>query len=268
MKRNRPMRWWPCAAGLLVALAACPARTAAQNNSLLGAMHHTNGNSRATATSQPAVAQPLPLPNSTPIPARATLKADRPDPKANGVLLVMSPFAVSKPDPEKIKVNDLVTIIVRESKTATTNAKLESKKDWSLDGAISRWINFDSVQGVSPEQFPNGKPGIALTWNNDYKGDGTYDRKDELTTRVTARVIDVKPNGNLVLEAKDDIRIDDEGYAITLTGECRSQDVTPQNTVLSTQVSDRTINVQHSGAVRDATRRGWFQRGLDLFRTF
>ena len=249
-------------------LALCAPPAAAQNNSLLGARHGNGGNGHAPATSQPAAEPTTPLLNGSGTTARATLKADRPEPKPNAVLLQLSPFSVSRPNPEKIKVNDLVTIIVRESKTATSNSKLESKKDWKLDGGLTKWINFNSDQGVVPEQFPDGTPGVALTWNNDYKGDGTYDRKDELTTRVTARVIDVKPNGNLVLEAKDEIRIDDEGYTITLVGECRSQDVTPQNTVLSTQISDRTIDVQHAGAVRDATRRGWLQRTLDLLRTF
>jgi len=138
----------------------------------------------------------------------------------------MSPFAVTKPEAEKIKVNDLITIIVRESKTVTSDSKLESKKDWKLDSALTKWICFNASQGIVPATFPDGTPAMALNWNNDYKGDGTYDRKDELTTRVTARVIDVKPNGNLVLEAKDEIRIDEEGYTISLVGECRGLDVT------------------------------------------
>ena len=200
--------------------------------------------------------------------ARPSMKADRPDPKSNAVLLAASPFAVSRPDPEKIKVHDLVTIIVRETKTVTTGASMESKKDWKIDAALDRWVRFTDDNNIEPDPQANGKPGIAWKWYNDYKGDGKYDRTDELTTRVTAQVVDIKPNGNLVIEARDEIRIDDEGYTITLVGECRSLDVTPQNTVLSTQITNRTINVQHCGVVRDATRRGWIQRGLDLLRPF
>lgn len=259
---------WPGLTALTLALALSAAPAMAQNNSLLGTMRQGPTNGRAVSTSQPASVPPPVVPNGLVIPARATLKADRPDPKPNGVLLQMSPFAVSKPDPEKIKVNDLLTIVVRESKTVTTDATMESKKDWTLDSALSKWICFNASKGIVPAQFPDGTPSMALNWNNDYKGDGKYDRKDELTTRVTARVIDVKPNGNLVLEAKDEIVIDDEGYTISLVGECRSLDVSAQNTVLSTQISNRVINVQHRGAVRDATRRGWLQRSLDLLRTF
>ncbi len=165
-------------------------------------------------------------------------------------------------------MHDLVTIIIRESKTAKTDSKLESKKDWKLDSSLDEWIRFSDAHGLVPAEFPAGTPAVLFKYNNDYQGDGKYNRKDELTTRVTARVIDVKPNGNLVLEATKQITMDDDGYTITLTGECRVDDVTADNTVLSTQVADPVIDVQHTGAVRDATRRGWIQRALDLIRLF
>ena len=119
-----------------------------------------------------------------------------------------------------------------------------------------------------PAIFSAGNPAAEFDFKNDYGGDGKYDRKDELTTRVTARVIDVKPNGNLVLEATKSITIDEEGYIITLVGECRGRDVTPENTVLSTQIAEPEISVRHSGALRDATRRGWLMRTFDFLRPF
>jgi flagellar L-ring protein precursor FlgH len=79
----------------------------------------------------------------------------------------------------------------------------------------------------------------------------------------------VKPNGNLVLEAKKNVQIgDDEGYTISLTGECRGEDVTPQNTVLSTQVADAEIKVENRGAAKDASQRGWLKKLGDKLRLF
>jgi len=260
----RRVEWWLAMAAAVVALTAAPRPAQAQNNSLLG-----NGWRAADAARDtPAPASSGAALLGTAGNARATLAQDRPEPKPNTVLLRSSPFAVKTPDPEKIKVHDLVTIIVRESKTATTDSKLESKKDWKLDSALTKWIRFSDKHGLIPAKQEQGSPAVLFDFKNDYKGDGSYDRKDELTTRVTARVIDVKPNGNLVLEAVKEIMIDDEGYRITLTGECRSKDVMPDNTILSTQIADPVIDVQHSGAVRDATRRGWIQRALDLVRIF
>jgi flagellar L-ring protein precursor FlgH len=247
---------------------AAPAR--AQSNTLFGR--------RPAAPPPPATSQPsgAPTPQAAPgLPAYPTendlrkTTADRPlKPKTNEVLLRTSPFAVDVPETEKIKVHDQVTIIVRESKTATTDSKLESKKDWKLDSALEKFIRFSDKNGIVPAKFEQGTPAALFNYKNDYKGDGKYDRKDELTTRIQATVVDVKPNGTLVVEATKAIDIDEEGYRISLTGICRGQDVTPQNTVLSTQIADMVIDVKHNGAVRDATRRGWFQRALDFTRLF
>jgi flagellar L-ring protein precursor FlgH len=55
---------------------------------------------------------------------------------------------------------------------------------------------------------------------------------------------------------------------MTLTGTCRSEDITPDNTVLSTQIAELEIKVTNSGAVRDGSRRGWITRLLDIVRPF
>lgn len=256
MRRTRP---GADLAGVTLALLLPALPAAAQNNSLFSGNQRQGG----PATSQPAYRS-----DPVPVGVRSTLAAERPETKPNAVLLHLSPMAVSKPEPLKIKVHDLLTIIVRESKTATTDSKLQSKKDWKVDTILDKWVRLTDENRLVPAKFEAGKPAAAFNLKNDYKGDGKYDRRDELTTRITARVIDVKPNGNLVLEATKQIAVDDEGYLITLTGECRSRDVTADNTVLSTQIADPEIIVQHSGAVRDATRRGWLMRGLDLLRAF
>ncbi|MEW6250004.1 MAG: flagellar basal body L-ring protein FlgH [Planctomycetota bacterium] len=294
-------------AAALVVLAITPLAARAQNNSLLGANRRAvsgraqeaeraasvppgqtgagrlqNGQSHSTPSANaPAVRGPFagrlpqePVPyggpalNEQAVGARATLRAERPDPRPNAVLLAMSPFAVAMREPEKIKVNDLITVIVRESKTAITDARAESKKQWKFDSSLTNWIRLDEDHNLVPAAFEEGTPAATFDYKNDYKTDGRYDRRDELTTRITVRVIDVKPNGNLVLEGRDEIRMDEDGYTITLIGECRARDVTPENTVLSTQVTNRQVIVNGKGSIRDATRRGLIQRALDFLRIF
>ena len=188
--------------------------------------------------------------------------------RPNGILLSTSPFAVAMPEPEVIQVNDLITIIVRVSKSASSKSKLDSKKDWTHEWELKDWIRLSDLHGLIPAEFPVGKPAVSFDSKDDWKGDGKYDRKDELTTRIQATVIDVKPNGTLVVEARNRIHYGEEAYVMTLTGTCRSRDVTPQNTVLSSQIAGLEIDVEDMGAVRDATRRGWLKRGLDFLRPF
>jgi flagellar L-ring protein precursor FlgH len=100
------------------------------------------------------------------------------------------------------------------------------------------------------------------------KGEGDTNREDRLTTRLTGRILDVKPNGILVLEARARVQHDDEISEITLTGVCRKEDVTADNTVLSTQIANKEITVNNKGALRAAARRGWIPRLIDLIKPF
>jgi flagellar L-ring protein precursor FlgH len=243
---------------LACGLVAVPA--AAQSNSLLRGQR-----SRPAPTSQPVVSQPVPT--SAGIGIRPASRVDD-APPPNEVLVMVSPIGVEPPKPRKICTHDLVTVIVRESRTSLNDAKMESQKNWQIKWELAKWLRLDTHDKLVPQVFPDGTPGIDSDFENKYDGKGKYDRKDELTTRITATVIDVKPNGNLILEARKRIKTGDEVVIATLTGECRSEDVTAQNTVLSTQLANLEVDMPELGAVRDATRRGWLMRAFDFLRPF
>ena len=75
------------------------------------------------------------------------------------------------------------------------------------------------------------QPEAKFEASRDFKGQGEYDRADTMVTRLEAEVIDVKPNGMLVVEARQHIKIDEEEITETLTGSCRVQDVDAANSV-------------------------------------
>jgi len=116
--------------------------------------------------------------------------------------------------------------------------------------------------------FYRGKPNVDYKFGTRLKSEGDNNREDTFITRISGKIIDVKPNGNLVLEATSQIDHEQESATVTLTGECRSVDVTPDNTVLSTQIAELRIEVENTGAVRDATTRGWVIRLLDWLKPF
>ena len=80
------------------------------------------------------------------------------------------------------------------------------------------------------------------------------------------------PAGTTVLQAALSRGIEIPHYcyhpALSLTGNCRSVDVTPDNTVLSTQLADLNLRVRNSGAVRDGSSRGWLGVLLDKIKPF
>jgi len=80
--------------------------------------------------------------------------------------------------------------------------------------------------------------------------------------------MDVKPNGTLSLEARTQVKNDDEDMTITVTGYCRAEDVAADNTVLSTQMYDLRVNKQHAGEVRKASKKGVITKVLEFLFNF
>ncbi len=169
--------------------------------------------------------------------------------------------------PKKFKPGDLLTIVVRERRKYEADADLETKKEFDIKSELDAFIK-GTAGGIGAADFRRGKPTIDYKFQNTLKHEGDTNREDKLTTRLTASIIDVKPNGLLVIEATSRIQHDDEISTITLTGTCRKEDVTPDNTILSTQIADKAMTVSNEGALRAASRRGWIPRLLDLLRPF
>lgn len=182
----------------------------------------------------------------------------------NPDLLRESLIAGELPQPRTFQLHDPLTVIVRQDLEATSNADLKSEKKWEIESALRKWFRLQD--GNLRGKVFAGEPGVDFTFDNKYEGKGETGRSDSLTTRITAEIIDVKPNGNLVLQARSRLKIDETVQTKTLTGLCRADDVTPQNTILSTQLADLDIVVENTGPERDAARRGWLYRGFDLLR--
>lgn len=178
-------------------------------------------------------------------------------------------FAIPEPEPRTLKKRDLVTVIVREESEFKSEGTTDLKKQADLEAKIDEFIKLSlanyaiggAAQGANP-------PSIKMSGTRDFKGEATVDRSDSLTMRITAEVIDVKPNGTIVLQARQHIKTDDEEQTMILSGVCRAEDVTPDNTVLSTQMFDKEVTKTHKGAVRDTTKRGLLSKLLDVVNPF
>jgi flagellar L-ring protein precursor FlgH len=169
--------------------------------------------------------------------------------------------------PRTFGVNDLVTIVVREQTRFEAEAELDTEKKYSVSSELDAFIKA-TAGGLGSADFRRGKPNIDYSFNNKLEGDAETKREDRLTTRITAKIIDVKPNGLLVVEAKGQIQHDEELHTITLTGTCRKEDVTPDNSVLSTQLADKSIKILTEGALKNNSTRGWIPRLVEAIKPF
>jgi flagellar L-ring protein precursor FlgH len=194
--------------------------------------------------------------------------ASAPDP-ARAKLSGVSFFAVPEPEPKIIKKHDLVTIIIREESDMSTDATTELKKNADLDMAVEEWVKLNfknfAIEGGGEGDNP---PAVRLNGSRNLKGEAKVERTDSFLARITAEVVDVKPNGTFAVQARKVIRRDEEVQEFLLTGICRGADVTPDNTVLSSQVYNLELSTKHKGAVRDTTKRGLIPKLLDFINPF
>lgn len=176
-------------------------------------------------------------------------------------------FTVDEPEPKDFRVHDLVTIVVHEVSKHTTKADTKADREYSFDARIEEYIRF-ADQAIQPALQKNGSPRIKLSLDKEFEGEGDIKREDTLSARIQAEIIDVLPNGNLVLEAAHTVITDAESSTITLTGMCRSKDVGIDNSVLSSRLHDLMVRKFHSGMAHDATRRGIISGLFDWINLF
>lgn len=159
-------------------------------------------------------------------------------------------------DPRARNLNDLVTIRVVENINASGTA------DSTLDKNSSAKAGVSQVMGAE-NWFPDWLDAanlVAGATDTKFKGGGTTNRSGALTAMVTARVVEVLPNGDLVLEGVREIDINGDRQIIVLTGVVRPNAINRANIVSSTQVGQLRIRYFGRGLIKDNLQPGWFVR--------
>jgi len=173
------------------------------------------------------------------------------------------------------KKNDIITIIVTEVSKASGSGELKRERDVEHDLVINKWMRLVHQGGGSytlrpalQEAGSDVKPGIDLKsgMKDDLSGD--IKRADKMEARIAAIVRDVKPNGNLVVEATRLVELNREKVNITLTGIVRAEDVRADNTVPSYNIAMANIRYKTTGPASAGARRGWLSAIIDFLRPF
>lgn len=173
------------------------------------------------------------------------------------------------------RLNDLVTINVVESLSGSGTADTDTSRESTLDFALEKFLGMDLDFGVQDRKlfkhlFNGGQfePEIKSTAKSDFKGEGDTNREGELVATVTAKVVEVMPNGNLALEARKELTINNEKQILVLGGIVRPDDITSDNTVSSTKIADARIYYVGDGVLQEKQSPGWMVRTLDYVWPF
>jgi flagellar L-ring protein precursor FlgH len=145
------------------------------------------------------------------------------------------------------RVGDVVTIIIVESATANATSETENKERSEVGGGPGLgFLDFISEWNLDTESR--------------YKGEGETVREGNLRAEISARIVEVLHNGDYRLSGTRMVDINGERQIIEITGICRPRDIGPDNSILSTYVSDARIAYTGSGHVTDTGSPGIITR--------
>lgn len=216
-----------------------------------------------------AMGQSLLRPRDTAPPAMLVNADGSPALPPNEDLAAVSMMYIDPPKPRRFEVNQQVMILVDENSQSQSKESLETSKNATMDASIKKMPSLVGLfDGRLEEAAGSPLTSMSTSDQQKYKGDGTYQRNDRFTAKISATVIDVKPNGLMVLEARKSITTNGETQTIVLSGTCRREDVTNANTVLSSQLANLTLVQKTEGDLKDSASKGWITRVLEAVFSF
>jgi flagellar L-ring protein precursor FlgH len=177
-------------------------------------------------------------------------------------------YEVPLPPVKEAKENDIVTIRVDMGSRFNSDAQMQRRKTSSYDAVLKDWVFLQGLRGVYPDPQTRGEPRVRGEMNETYRALGDLDSTESLRFEIAAKVASVLPNGTLVIEARNEVEVNDERWLIALTGVVRREDIQPGNLVLSKDIADMRIKKRELGQVYDSYKRGWARRWLDTFAPF
>ncbi len=159
------------------------------------------------------------------------------------------------------QVGDTITISIVESARASKNASTKTGRASGLEASYSGILD-SMTAGMSINGQKIGTE-HKVDFKNNFDGSGATTNSSSMNAFITARVMQVHPNGNMVIRGTRQVRINNENQWIFIQGVIRPEDVSSTNVVLSTFIADARIELNGQGAVSDKQVPGWLARAID-----
>ncbi|MFZ3218518.1 MAG: flagellar basal body L-ring protein FlgH [Rhodoferax sp.] len=195
-------------------------------------------------------------PKISPIPAQSNAMA-RP---ATGSLFQSVGYRPSFEDRRARNVGDTVTIVIVENVTASQKSTSTVNRNTSIDSNITA-LPDQTLAGLS-------KLGVGATTNNNFSGKGGTESANTFTGSITATVMEVLPNGHMVVTGEKQIGVNQNVDVLRFSGTVDPRLVQPGSMVNSTQVANVRVESRGRGAQGEAQTVGWLSRFFLSFQPF
>lgn len=159
------------------------------------------------------------------------------------------------------KPGDIVTVAIYEQASASREADTSTDRSSSVSAGLSNFFGLeDSAQVGKNLDLANMLQGSS---ENSFSGSGSTSRNEDLSATITTQVVSVLPNGNLRIQGRKRVVVNNEEQYIGLSGVVRPEDITNQNMIDSQYVLDAEILYTGRGPLSDKQQPGWLMRVMD-----
>jgi flagellar L-ring protein precursor FlgH len=165
------------------------------------------------------------------------------------------------------QVGDILTVKVKITDKATVENETTRRRKAGEELGVEA---FFGRKTLPPPLNKVGVPStvLAAESHGNSEGKGTIDRKDELSTNIAGVVTQVLPNGNLVIEGRQEVRVNFEVRELIVAGIVRPEDIESDNTIDSTKIAQARIAYGGRGQITDVQQPRYGQQVLDVLLPF
>lgn len=165
-------------------------------------------------------------------------------------------------------LGDILTIVVEIDDEAEIRNRSERKRDASEALSASELFGLNAL---ARRVLPSGAgldPAIDASAASRTNGEGSIRRRERVTLRVAATVTGVLSNGNLVIEASQEVRVNDELRDLQVTGVVRREDISRDNVIFYDKIAEARISYGGRGEITRANRVRIGQKLIDIVSPF
>jgi len=157
---------------------------------------------------------------------------------------------------------DTLTVVITETASASKEATTGTSRKTELAAGIPNLLGLETkMTGIS--KWMDLDKLLSADTSSKFDGSGSTTRKEKLNATITAQVVDVLANGNLLIEGRRNVMVNNEDQIIVLEGIVRPKDISADNIVSSAQIADARITYSGKGIISDRQRPGWLMNIVD-----
>lgn len=166
------------------------------------------------------------------------------------------------------RIGDILTVVININDTAKLTNQTTRSRDNNENAKVPRLAGYetDFKKFLPDEVVPSDL--LDLTSTSKVDGKGSIDRKDTISTRVAATITQVLPNGNLVIQGKQQTVVNFEMREMQVSGVIRPEDVSSENTVNYDQIAEARIAYGGRGELHDVQQARLGQQLVDILSPF